>query len=89
MGHPLIEAMEAEKQAESLALEARRTWSQAQQATQQLRRDRGFGKSGGSSSSSDPVRCCLSGGPHLQTDCPDKHTHRFVSAMAKVFHRLN
>ena len=79
----LIEAMEAEKQAESLALEARRTWSQAQQATQQLRRDRGFGKSGGSSSSSNPVRCYLCGGPHLQKDCPDKHHPSFRKGYGK------
>ena len=53
----LAEAVEAEKAAESLAMEARRTWAQAQQATQQLRRDRGFGKSG--SSSSQSIRCYL------------------------------
>ena len=39
----LAEALEAEKAAESLTMEARRTWSQAQQATQQLRKDRGLG----------------------------------------------
>jgi hypothetical protein len=66
----LAEAVEAEKAAESLAMEARRTWAQAQQATQQLRRDRGFGKSG--SSSSQSIRCYLCGGPHLQKDCPDR-----------------
>ena len=79
----LIEALEAEKQAESLALEARRTWSQAQQATQQLRRDRGFGKSGSGSSSSNPIRCYLCGGPHLQKDCPDKHHPSFRKGYGK------
>ncbi|CAL1139358.1 unnamed protein product [Cladocopium goreaui] len=79
----LIEALEAEKQAESLALEARRTWSQAQQATQQLQRDRGFGKSGSGSSSSNPIRCYLCGGPHLQKDCPDKHHPSFRKGYGK------
>ena len=51
-------------------MEARRTWSQAQQATQQLRKDRGFGKSGSSVSSG--ARCYICGGPHLQRDCPDR-----------------
>ena len=60
----LTEALEAEKAAEALAVEARRTWSQAQQATANLRRDRGFGKS----SSSSKVGCFICGGPHLQKD---------------------
>eukprot|EP00434_Breviolum_minutum_P047006 symbB.v1.2.044394.t1/scaffold44042.1/size193/1 len=45
------EAQAAEKVAESLAMEAQRTWSEAQKATAALRRDRGFGhvKGGGRS----------------------------------------
>ena len=66
----LSEALEAEKAAEALAVEARRTWSQAQQATANLRRDRGFGKSNASSSTRGCFTC---GGNHLQRDCPDLH----------------
>ena len=77
----LAEAVEAEKAAEGLALEARRTWTQAQQATQQLRRDRGFGKSG--SSSSQSIRCYLCGGPHLQKDCPDRQHPSFRKGYGK------
>ena len=40
----LKEAQQAERVAESLAAEAQRTWSEAQKATQALRRDRGFGQ---------------------------------------------
>ena len=58
----LAEAMEAERQAEALAMEARRTWSQAQQASQRLKKDRGFGATG----------CFLCGGNHLAKDCPDR-----------------
>eukprot|EP00435_Cladocopium_sp_Y103_P006371 s604_g2.t1 len=71
MDPALAEALEAEKAAEGLAMEARRTWSQAQAATQQLRRDRGFGK-GVSPSTSPSVRCYICNGPHLQKDCPDR-----------------
>lgn len=35
----MLEAVEAERAAEALALEAKKTWSQAQQATASLRRD--------------------------------------------------
>ena len=53
MNHPqnlkikqaLKDAQQAERVAESLALEAQRAWSEAQGATQALRRDRGFGQS--------------------------------------------
>ena len=38
------EAQQAERVAESLALEAQRTWSEAQRATAALRKDRGFGQ---------------------------------------------
>lgn len=77
----LAEALEAEKAAESLALEARRTWSQAQQATNQLRRDRGFGKGGASSSSS--VKCYNCSGPHLARDCPDRQHPSFRKGYGK------
>ena len=66
------EAQQAERVAESLALEAQRTWAEAQRASQALRRDRGFGKSGPSSASNGPMRCFLCGGPHLARDCPDR-----------------
>ena len=38
----LQDSMQAEKEAEALALQAQRTWSEAQRATAQLRKDRGF-----------------------------------------------
>lgn len=60
----LQEALEAEKQAEALMSEARRTWSQAQQATALLRKDRGFGKAMGSSASSSDNRGCYHCGSH-------------------------
>ena len=40
----LQESMQAEKEAENLALQANRTWAEAHSATQALRRDRGFGQ---------------------------------------------
>ena len=66
------EAHQAERIAEGLAMEANRTWSEAQRATQALRKDRGFGKVGPSSTSSGPLRCYLCGGPHLARECPDR-----------------
>ena len=71
----LQEALEAEKAAEALAVEARRTWSQAQQATTALRRDRGFGQFAGTSSSKGGkgnIRCHICSGPHFARDCPDR-----------------
>ena len=62
----VIEAQQAEQQAEQLALEARRTWLDAQRTTQQVRRDRGFGKP-----STKPGACFNCGGNHFQRDCPD------------------
>ena len=61
------EAYQAEKSAEALYNEARRTWTQAQQATAALRRDRGFGKSG-----KGKGKCFNCGGDHLVRDCPDR-----------------
>ena len=71
----LKEAQQAEQVAEALALEAQRTWSQAQKATQALRKDRGFGAISGRPQPNDG-RCFNCGGPHLQRDCPDlRHRH--------------
>ncbi|CAE7822031.1 unnamed protein product, partial [Symbiodinium sp. CCMP2456] len=60
------EAQQAEQMAESLAIEAQRTWSEAQRATQALRRDRGFGAPG----ASNMTKCYICGGPHFMKDCP-------------------
>ncbi|CAE7893849.1 unnamed protein product, partial [Symbiodinium necroappetens] len=61
----LRDAMQAEQLAETLALEAQRTWSEAQRATQALKRDRGFG-----APPSTGMKCFSCGGPHLLRDCP-------------------
>ncbi|CAE7800179.1 unnamed protein product [Symbiodinium sp. CCMP2592] len=66
----LKEAQQAEQVAEALAMEAQRTWSQAQKATQALRKDRGFGAVTGRPQPNDG-RCFSCGGPHLLRDCPD------------------
>ncbi len=71
----LLEAIESEKAAEALMVDARRTWSQAQQATSLLRKDRGFGKAGSASSSGNgnPRGCFICGSPqHGYKDCPDR-----------------
>ena len=66
------EALQAERVAEQLAAEAHRSWSEAQRATQALRKDRGFGHVdvGGKSGSKGP--CWICWGPHLSRDCPDR-----------------
>ena len=64
----LKEAAKAEKIAESLAAEAQRTWSEAQRATQQLRKDRGFGA---------PMKCFNCGGNHMIRDCPHGRSHGY------------
>ena len=66
----LREAQQAEKVAESLAMEAQRTWSDAQKVTQALRRDRGFGSP--SNSTGHGLRCYNCGGQHLARECPDR-----------------
>ena len=66
----LLEAQKAEQEAEALAMQAQRTWSEAQKATQALRRDRGFGHVHSSKGSSG---CFICGGPHGYRDCPDKN----------------
>ena len=52
------------------ALAADRSWSQAQRTSQMIRKDRGFGQSGQSSSHRGCFNC---GGNHLARDCPDRH----------------
>ena len=66
------EALEAERAAEALAMDARRTWTQAQQATATLRRDRGFGKF-----SKGGVRWSLCSGMHPTSQCPDRQHPQF------------
>ena len=50
-------------------MQAQRTWTEAQKATQALRRDRGFGHVQPSKGSG----CFICGGPHGYRDCPDKN----------------
>ena len=65
----LKEAQQAEQMAEALALEAQRSWSEAQRATQALRKDRGFGAIAGTGA----AKCFNCGAPgHLSRDCPDR-----------------
>ena len=52
-------------------MEAKRTWSEAQRMTQQMRKDRGFGKGSGG------VKCFNCGGSHFARDCPDKRHPSF------------
>ena len=67
----LGDAQHAEKVAESLAAEAHRSWTEAQRATQALRRDRGFGHV--VQTGSDSRKCFNCGSTrHLARDCPDK-----------------
>ena len=47
-------------------MEAKRTWAEAQRMTQQMRKDRGFGKGATS------VKCFNCGGSHFARDCPDR-----------------
>ena len=65
----LKEAYQAEKVAEQLAMEAKRTWAEAQRTTQQMKRDRGFGQLAASSTS---IKCFNCGGNHYARDCPDR-----------------
>ncbi|CAK9036641.1 unnamed protein product, partial [Durusdinium trenchii] len=66
------EAQKAEQIAEGLAMEAQRSWAEAQRATQALRKDRGFGHLIGGGKGSSPARCWTCGGPHFSRDCPDR-----------------
>ena len=63
------EAQAAEKMAENLAMEAQRTWAEAQKATAALRKDRGFGQFKGNSKGEGCWRC---GGNHMARDCVDR-----------------
>ena len=65
----LQESLQAEKEAEALALQANRTWAEAQRATQALRRDRGFGQS---RPTPNDGRCFTCGGDRLARDCPGR-----------------
>ena len=78
----LKEAQQAEQVAEALALEAQRTWSQAQKATQALRKDRGFGAVTGRPQPNDG-RCFACGGPHLLRDCPDQRFRQGMKGKGK------
>ncbi|CAE7760159.1 unnamed protein product [Symbiodinium sp. KB8] len=68
------DAQKAEAIGENLAMEANRTWTQAQRATQALRRDRGFGavSLGKGGKNHGATKCFVCGGPHLARDCPDR-----------------
>ena len=67
------EAQQAEKVAESLLADAQRTWTEAQRATQALRRDRGFGQHVGPQSHQVPRGpCFICHGPHHARECPDR-----------------
>ena len=70
----LQEAQQAERVAESLAAEAHRTWTEAQRATQALRKDRGFGAV---ISSGNGAKCFNCGGNHFARDCPDRRHPSF------------
>ena len=67
----LQKAQQAEQAAEQLALEAKRTWAQAQKTTQQLRKDRGFHQANAM------VKCFNCGGSHFARDCPDRRYPSF------------
>ena len=55
---------------EAMAMDGKRSWSQAQRATQVMKKDRGFG----AAASSKPEGCFACGSPHhLVRDCPDRH----------------
>ena len=66
--------------AESLALEANRTWAEAQRATQALRRDRGFG----AVVSKGSGKCLNCGGNHFARDCPDRRHPGFGKGKGKA-----
>ena len=73
----LRDAMQAERAAEQMAMDAQRTWTEAQRATQLVRKDRGFGASfsnsgKGNSSGGKGSGCFLCGGRHYARDCPDR-----------------
>ena len=67
----LQELQKAEQDAEVLAMEAKRTWSQAQQATAAMRRERGFIPSA-SARMKGSSGCFICGGNHMARECPDR-----------------
>ena len=69
----LQDSLQAEKEAESLALQAQRTWVEAQRATAALRRDRGFGQSKNGAAGKGTSGCFICGGDHGWRECPDRH----------------
>ena len=81
----LKEAHQAEQAAEQLAMEAKRTWAEAQRTTQQLRKDRGFGQHG----SSAPGKCFTCGGNHFARDCPDRRVMPYSGKGGKNNHMIS
>ena len=79
------DAQKAEAIAENLAMEANRTWTEAQRATQALRRDRGFGavSLGKGSKNHGATKCFVCGGPHMARDCPDRRHPSFKGMKGK------
>ena len=80
----LKEAHQAEQAAEQLAMEAKRTWVEAQRTTQQMRKDRGFGQHGPPS-----TRCFNCGGNHFARDCPDKRVLPYSGKGGKNNHMMS
>ena len=80
----LKEAHQAEQAAEQLAMEAKRTWVEAQCTTQQMRKDRGFGQHGPPS-----TRCFSCGGNHFARDCPDKRVLSYSGKGGKNNHMMS
>ena len=75
------EAQQAEKVAESLAVEAQRTWSEAQRATAALRKDGGFGPP--CLAVVIKARDVICNGPHLSRDCPDRQHPHYTKGKSK------
>ena len=80
----LKEAQQAEQAAEQLALEAKRTWAEAQRTTQQMRKDRGFGQI-----NAVAVKCFNCGGSHFARDCPDKRVFPYKGGKGKNNHMMD
>ena len=69
----LQDSLQSEKEAESFALQAQRTWVEAQTPTAALRRDRGFGQSKNGAAGEGTSGCFICGGDHGWRECPDRH----------------